>query len=242
MIDDDPSARQLLGRMLQKEGFRVLEAASGEAGIELARVQRPDVITLDVLMPGLDGWGVLAVLKSDTALSTIPVVMVTITDDRQLGFSLGAVEYLSKPIDRAQLGAVVARYKREPAAGTSPHVLVVEDDQPTRAMLRRTLEKEGWNVREAANGRAGLEQVNAESPALILLDLMMPEMDGFEFLDGLRSHAAPAPPVVVITAKELTDQDRQRLNGGVRAVVQKRPQDFDGLLAEVRSRIPQHAR
>jgi hypothetical protein len=151
------------------------------------------------------------------------------------------VEYLSKPIDRARLGAVVARYRREPAAGAGADVLVVEDDPSTRAMLRRTLEKEGWSVREAANGRAGLEQVSAESPALILLDLMMPEMDGFEFLDGLRRHAATAPPVVVITAKELTEQDRQRLNGGVRAVVQKRPQDFDGLLAEVRSRIPQHA-
>jgi CheY-like chemotaxis protein len=241
VIDDDPAARQLLSRMLQKEGFQVLEASGGEEGIELARVQRPDVITLDVLMPGLDGWGVLAVLKSDTALATIPVVMVTITDDRQLGFSLGAVEYLSKPIDRARLGAVVARYRREPAAGAGADVLVVEDDPSTRAMLRRTLEKEGWSVREAANGRAGLEQVSAESPALILLDLMMPEMDGFEFLDGLRRHAATAPPVVVITAKELTEQDRQRLNGGVRAVVQKRPQDFDGLLAEVRSRIPQHA-
>ena len=241
VIDDDPAARQLLSRMLQKEGFQVLEATGGEEGIELARVQRPDVITLDVLMPGLDGWGVLAVLKSDTALATIPVVMVTITDDRQLGFSLGAVEYLSKPIDRARLGAVVARYKREPAGGTAPHVLVVEDDPPTRTMLRRTLEKEGWVVREADNGRAGLEQVSAESPALILLDLLMPEMDGFEFLEGLRSHPAPSPPVVVITAKELTEQDRQRLNGGVRAVVQKRPQDFEGLLAEVRSRIPQHA-
>jgi CheY-like chemotaxis protein len=241
VIDDDPAARQLLSRMLQKEGFQVLEASGGEEGIELARVQRPDVITLDVLMPGLDGWGVLAVLKSETALATIPVVMVTITDDRQLGFSLGAVEYLSKPIDRARLGAVVARYRREPAAGAGADVLVVEDDPPTRAMLRRTLEKEGWSVREAANGRAGLEQVSAESPALILLDLMMPEMDGFEFRDGLRRHAATAPPVVVITAKELTEQDRQRLNGGVRAVVQKRPQDFDGLLAEVRSRIPQHA-
>jgi PAS domain S-box-containing protein len=242
VIDDDPTARQLLCRMLQKEGFRTIEAPSGEEGLALAREQRPDVITLDVLMPGLDGWGVLAALKSDPGLESIPVVMVTITDDRQLGFSLGAVEYLSKPIDRAQLGAVVARFRREPGTGSPPRVLVIEDDEPTRTMLCRTLEKEGWSVRQAVNGRAGLEQVTAEPLSLILLDLMMPEMDGFEFLEGLRARPSPAPPVVVITAKELTEQDRQRLNGGVRAVVQKKPQDFEGLLAEVRSRIPQHAR
>ena len=241
VIDDDPAARQLLARMLQKEGFRVLTAEGGEQGLQLARTGQPDVITLDVLMPGLDGWGVLAALKGDPLLAAIPVVMVTITDDRRLGFSLGAVDYLGKPIDRAQLGTIVARYRRAPSAGSAPQVLVVEDDSDTRTMLRRTLEKEGWTVREAANGRDGLDQVSAQVPALILLDLMMPEMDGFDFLDGLRSRPAPAPPVVVITAKELTEQDRQRLNGGVRAVVQKRPQDFDGLVAELRSRIAQHA-
>ncbi len=241
VIDDDPDARQLLARMLRKEGFQVLTAEGGEQGIGLARAEHPDVITLDVLMPGLDGWGVLAALKSDPILATIPVVMVTITDDRQLGFSLGAVDYLGKPIDRAQLGAIVSRYKHVPTAGNAPEVLVVEDDGDTRTMLRRALEKEGWSVREATNGREGLEQVSAQAPALILLDLMMPEMDGFGFLDGLRARPAPAPPVVVITAKDLTDQDRQRLNGGVRGVVQKRPQDFEGLMAEVRSRMAQHA-
>jgi PAS domain S-box-containing protein len=236
VIDDDPTARQLLGRMLQKEGFLVIEAASGEEGLALARAERPDIITLDVLMPGLDGWGVLAALKRDPTLASIPVVMATITDDRQLGFSLGAVDYLSKPIDRADLREILARYRKD-GESPAPDVLVVEDDTPTRTLLRHALEKEGWRVREAENGRAGLEQVSANSPGLILLDLMMPEMNGFEFLEGLRTRPAPLPPVVVITAKELTELDRQRLNGGVRAVVRKRPQDLEGLVAEVRARV-----
>jgi PAS domain S-box-containing protein len=238
VIDDDPEVRRLLARMLGKDGYRVLEAADGERGLALARSERPDVITLDVLMPGTDGWGVLAALKNDPALAEIPVVMLSIMDERNLGYSLGAAEYLTKPIERAQLSAVLARYRRAPGAG----VLVVEDDSATRAVLRRALEKEGWKVSEAENGRVGLERVAAETPALILLDLMMPEMDGFEFLDSLRAGNAAAPPVVVITAKTLSDAERKRLDGGVREVVQKRSQDIEGLLSDVRKRVAAHAR
>jgi PAS domain S-box-containing protein len=239
VIDDDPAGRQLLHRMLAKEGFRVLEAVNGEEGLALARAERPDVITLDVLMPGLDGWGVLAALKNDPALATIPVVMLTVTDERNLGFSLGAAEYLTKPIERAQLSAVLARYRRAPGAG----VLIVEDDAATRAVLRRSLEKDGWAVSEAENGRVGLERVAAAPPAVVLLDLMMPEMDGFEFLEGLRSAADPhypRPPVVVITAKELTEADRQRLNGGVTRVLRKGGRNGDDLIAEARGLMPAH--
>jgi CheY-like chemotaxis protein/nitrogen-specific signal transduction histidine kinase len=239
VIDDDPASRQLVARMLSKDGFRVVEAPNGEEGLRLARAERPDVITLDVLMPGLDGWGVLTALKNDPALASIPVVMLTITDEQNLGFALGAAEYLIKPIERARLSAVLARYRRGPGAG----VLIVEDDADTRAMLRRSLEKEGWSVSEAENGRVGLDRVASELPSLVLLDLMMPEMDGFEFLDQLRRRpAGTAPDVVVITAKELTEEDRRRLNGGVRDVVQKRSQDIDFLLADVRSRVAAHAR
>jgi PAS domain S-box-containing protein len=239
VIDDDPAVRRLLGRMLGKEGYRVLEAPNGERGLALARSERPDVITLDVLMPGMDGWGVLSSLKDDAALAAIPVVMLTITDERSLGFSLGAAEYLTKPIDRAQLSAVLSRYRQSSGA----QVLVVEDDAATRAALRRSLEREGWSVTEAENGRVGLERVTAAPPALVLLDLMMPEMDGFEFLDALRSRQdGDTPPVVVITAKDLTDADRDRLNGGVRGVVQKQSQDIDRLLADVRRQVAEYAR
>ena len=238
VIDDDPEVRQLLARMLGKDGFRVLEARDGQEGVASARRERPDVITLDVLMPGLDGWGVLAALKNDPAIADIPVVILSIMDERTLGYSLGAAEYLTKPIERAQLSAVLARYKRPPGAG----VLVVEDDEATRAVLRKALEKEGWEVSEAENGRVGLARVEAGMPALILLDLLMPEVDGFEFLDGLRARHGNTPPVIVITAKTLTDAERQRLDGGVREVVQKRSRDIDGLLADVRKRVAAYAR
>ena len=240
VIDDDPASRQLVNRMLSKEGFRVVEAANGEAGLALARSERPDVITLDVLMPGMDGWGVLAMLKSAPELAGIPVVMLSVTDERHLGFSLGAAEYLTKPIERAQLSQVLAKYRR----GAGGSVLVVEDDPATRTVLRRSLEKDGWTVDEAENGRVGLERVARGAPAVVLLDLMMPEMDGFEFLEGLPAASPnPAPPVIVITAKELTDQDRQRLNGGVSRVLQKTGNGRSGeeLIAELRSLVRSHA-
>ena len=240
IVDDDPATRDLLHRMLAKEGFRVLEAANGDAALALARADRPDVITLDVLMPGLDGWGVLAALKGDAALSGIPVVMLSVTDERHLGFSLGAAEYLTKPVERAQLSTVLAKYRR----GAGGSVLVVEDDADTRSVLRRSLEKDGWTVDEAENGRVGLERVARTAPAVVLLDLMMPEMDGFEFLEGLPAASPnPAPPVIVLTAKQLTDQDRQRLNGGVTRVLHKAGNGRSGeeLIAELRSLVRTHA-
>ena len=239
VIDDDPAARQLLGRMLEKEGFQVIEASGGEEGIARARREPPDLITLDVLMPGIDGWGVLAELKSDPRLAPIPVVMVSVMDEQHLGYSLGATGYLTKPIERDRLIALLGRFRREPGAA----VLVVEDDPATRVTLRRALEKEGWRVREAANGRQGLERLAAERPALILLDLLMPEMDGFEFLEVLRSQdGTPSPPVVVITAKELTDQDRQRLNGGVSQVLRKGSAGAREVIAEVKQLLTTRAR
>jgi CheY-like chemotaxis protein len=205
----------------------------------LARAEHPDVITLDVLMPTLDGWGVLAALKSDPTVASIPVVMLTISDEQTLGFSLGAAEYLTKPIERARLREVLQRYRPRGDAG----VLIVEDDESVRTVLRRTLEKEGWRVSEAENGRVGLERLDTDQPALVLLDLMMPDVDGFGFLDGLRARQLEHPPaVVVITAKELTDDDRRRLNGAVRDVIEKGAQRIERLLDDVRRSAAAHRR
>jgi len=233
VIDDDPAARAITRKVLSREGYGVVEAADGESGLRLARELLPHLITLDILMPGMDGWAVLAGLKADPALAGIPVILQTILEDRNLGFALGASEYLTKPIDRKRLAALVKRYVPSPAAGP---VLVVEDDAGTRSLLGKVLGKAGWKVSEAENGRVALEQMAFEHPALILLDLMMPEMDGFEFLDALR-HQQPRRevPVVVITAKTLTDEDRRRLNGGVERVVQKNALSAESLLAEVRA-------
>ena len=218
-IDDDPEARALLRRVLTKERFFVIEAANGMEGIRLAREIRPDCITLDVMMPGMDGWAVLSELKEDPELAEIPVVMVSILDERNLGFSLGASDYLTKPVDRERLRDVLHRFAGTPDGS---HVLIVEDDPGTRESLRRVIEREGWSSAEAENGRAALEKIEISPPALILLDLMMPEMDGFEFLENLRDRPLAARvPVVVLTAMELTEEDRARLNGDVARVLSK---------------------
>jgi CheY-like chemotaxis protein/nitrogen-specific signal transduction histidine kinase len=232
VVDDDPAARHLTRRILDKEGYRVVEAPDGPTALRLARELAPDLITLDVLMPGMDGWAVLTALKADPGLATIPVILQTVLEDRAMGFSLGAAEYLTKPIDRKRLRDLVHRYL---PAGTEAPVLVVEDDPATRTLLRRVLGKAGWTVTEAENGRVALDRVAEAPPSLVLLDLMMPEMDGFEFLDQLRGdEARHAIPVIVITAKTLTEEDRRRLNGSVERVVQKRALDADDLLAQVR--------
>jgi hypothetical protein len=236
VVDDEPNARDLMARYLRRAGFHVVEAASGRAALEAAREFMPDVITLDVLMPEMDGWAVLKELKSDPGLADIPVIMATITEQRDLGIALGASEYLTKPIDRERLAAVLARYSR---ADAPRRVLVVEDDDGARALIRRTLEAEGWDVEEAENGRIALDRLTASEPALVLLDLMMPEMDGFEFLEALRGDGSHVP-VVVITAKELTDDDHRRLNGGVERIVQKGSRDE--FLREVRDLVALHAR
>jgi CheY-like chemotaxis protein len=231
VIDDDPNACELMVRSLSKEGFRVLTATEGVDGLRLAREFHPHVITLDVLMPGMDGWSVLRELKADPKLSGIPVIMITMADDRSTGYALGASDYLTKPIDRERLAASVRRYRQ----GTQG-VLVVEDDDDTREMMVRTLGNDGWTVRAAANGRLALDRVRESVPELILLDLMMPEMDGFEFIAHLRENEAwRSIPVVVLTAKDITPEDHLRLQGNVRKVFRKASFSRDELIEEIRA-------
>jgi CheY-like chemotaxis protein len=232
VIDDEAAVRDLMQRFLGKEGFRVVAAAGGEEGLRRARELRPDAITLDVMMPGMDGWAVLSALKADPDVAEIPVIMLTIVDDRNLGYALGASDYLTKPIDRERLVTVLKQHRRDRP------VLVVDDDAEVRQLLRRMLELEGFSVVEAENGRVALERLRGESPSLILLDLMMPEMDGFEFVAELRRHEGwRAIPVVVITARDLSRDDRERLNGHVEKILQKGTYDRDLLLAEVRELV-----
>ncbi len=230
VIDDEAVVRDLMQRYLSKEGFRVLTAANGDDGLRLAREQRPDAITLDVMMPGMDGWTVLSTLMADPQLADIPVIMLTIVDDKRTGYALGASEYLTKPIDRERLIAVLTKYRRDLP------VLVVDDDASTRLLLRRILETEGYAVIEAENGRAALERMGERTPGAILLDLMMPEMDGFEFLSALHEREAWRQiPVVIVTAKDLTAEDHERLNGSVVRILQKGAYGREDLLAEVRA-------
>jgi CheY-like chemotaxis protein len=219
VIDDDAVSQDLLRTMLTREGYRVTIAGGGEEGLRLARETRPDVITLDISMPKMDGWSVLTALKADSSTHDIPVVMLTMVDNKSMGFALGASEYMTKPINRERLVGILKKYS---PARDGNAVLVVEDDDATREIMQSHLERDGWKVRTASNGVLALEAVAVEMPGLILLDLMMPEMDGFTFLEEFRkTPAARAVPVVVLTAKDLTAEDRARLNHSVERVLQK---------------------
>ncbi len=239
VIDDDPTVRDLMRRYLSREGFDVVTAQDGEEGIALARELEPSAITLDIMMPGTDGWTVLRSLKADPKLANIPVIMISILDEQQKGIALGASGYLNKPIDRNQLAALLMHFKSR-AAGS--RVLVIEDDDVTRTMMGRMLRGEGWSVQEAANGREGLARVAEVKPDLILLDLMMPEMDGFEFLSTLRRDQDHGHiPVIVVTAADLTDEDRARLNGGVSHILEKSAFEQSELLGQICRLVANHA-
>ena len=219
VIDDDPEARDIVERFLRKDGFEVVTAGSGEEGLRLAHKLKPVAITLDVMMPDMDGWSVLRALQADPVLRDIPVVMLTVVDDKSKGYSLGATNYLTKPVDRHQLHHALARYYK---SGEPCSVLLVEDDKATREVMARTLEKSTWQVTEAGNGREALDRLAQEKPQLILLDLMMPVMDGFDFLLEMRANPEWEDiPVIVLTAKDLTEEDRRILNGRVKQIVEK---------------------
>jgi len=231
IIDDDAGVRDLLCRNLNAAGYHTWEAANGATGLKLAEELQPDIITLDVVMPQVDGWSVLGDLKANSKTQHIPIVMVTIVDDKNLAFSLGASEYLAKPVDRAKLTTTIERLTRGKKNQT---VLIVEDDPETREVLRRHLTKNGVKTEEAENGRIGLERIEAANPDLILLDLMMPEMDGFEFIEKYRERPEwHEIPVVVLTAKILTEEDRKRLNGWVQKLYGKDERGVESILDEI---------
>ncbi|OQY58126.1 MAG: hypothetical protein B6245_13475 [Desulfobacteraceae bacterium 4572_88] len=235
VIDDDPNVRDMMQRFLSKEGFHVETASDGQEGLACAKELRPATIILDVMMPEMDGWAVLNELKAEPELADIPVIMLTIMDEKNMGYALGASDYMTKPIDRERLVSVLSKYQKAPSAC---HALVVEDYAATREMLRRMLEKEGWAVSEAENGRVALEQMAEIRPSLILLDLMMPEMDGFQFVSELRRcEEWRSIPVVVITAKDIGQEDRLRLSGYVEKILQKGAYSRAELLSEVRDLV-----
>ena len=219
VIDDDATARELLTDQLRAEGFSVVTASGGLEGLKLAKEVHPSVITLDVIMPDLDGWSVLAALRQDSELSEIPVIMVTILDQQRRGVALGAAGYLTKPIDREQLHRLVERFR---AQAQPTRVLLVEDDSFQRERMHAWLESQRWVVQEAANGREALDRLQQSKPDLILLDLMMPEMDGFQVVATLQKEVGWRDiPVIVITALDLDAKDRDRLNSGVQSVLVK---------------------
>jgi CheY-like chemotaxis protein len=230
VVDDDDTVRDFMKRFLERQGYRVVTAANGIEALARARNDRPSAITLDVMMPDLDGWTVLAAIKGDPTLADIPVILITIVDEKQRGYTLGAADYLVKPVDRERLAGVL----RNVCGRNAGALLIVEDDETSRTLLRGAVERTGWTAREAGNGRIALERLEEGKPDAIILDLMMPEMDGFQFLVELRKRGEWRDiPVVVVSALELSEDERRALSGQVEVVIQKNSADRDKVLHEL---------
>ncbi|WP_061933614.1 response regulator [Aureimonas sp. AU22] len=234
-IDDDPHARDLVTRFLTKEGFTVRTASDGIAGLEMARALVPDVILLDVTMPKKDGWSVLAELKADPVLSSVPVVMVSSLDEKRIGYALGASDYLVKPVEWERLKEVMDRYRDAPGG----LVLAIDDDEDTLARYAVMLQRQGFEFASATNGRLGLQRVDERRPDLILLDLNMPVMDGFDFLAELRADPDRTDiPVVVLSSKDLSSDERHALNTAADQVLSKTEVSLRQLANRIRDILP----
>jgi signal transduction histidine kinase/CheY-like chemotaxis protein len=235
VIDDDATARDLIKEQLAAEGFEVVMAKGGIEGIKVAKKLQPSLITLDVIMPDLDGWSVLAALRQDANLADTPVIMLTVLDEQRRGMALGAAGYLVKPIDRERLHNLLLKFR---SAAPPTRILMVEDDSTQRERICSWFEGQQWVIEEAKNGREGLTRLNSNKPDIILLDLMMPEMDGFQFVAELRQNAQWRDiPVIVITARDLTAADRELLNSSVRSVLLKETFRPGDLIEQVRKLI-----
>jgi signal transduction histidine kinase/CheY-like chemotaxis protein len=223
LIEDDPGATRLLRTYLERAGYQVTVAADGERGLTAARTESPTAIILDILLPGTDGWDVLRALKRDEALRDIPVVIVTVLDEQEIGLALGAVDYFVKPIVADALLSRLSRLALLPEGGSSSaQILVIDADPDTSAVLGRTLIPMGYQVQHASSGVTGLRAARGASVGLILCDLLLPDIDGFTVIATL--HDDPATrrlPVLALTSGELSDTDKARLNGKIAGVLQK---------------------
>ncbi|MBB5022015.1 response regulator [Desulfurispira natronophila] len=241
MVDDDPAVRDMLRRSLLRSGFRVATAPSGHEALELAARLMPTAITLDVMMPQMDGWSVLSKLKANPLTRHIPVIMVTIVNEKKAGYALGASEYLVKPIDREYLVDVLEKYR--PLNASECTVLIVEDEALTRATIGTILTGKGYQILEAANGEEALELMEKHNPCLILLDLIMPHMDGFAFARKLQTETRWKDiPVIILTSKDLTDEEKGSLEGQVTNILQKQAMAPENLVRQVEQFIAHRLR
>ncbi|MFM6847624.1 MAG: GAF domain-containing protein [Terrabacter sp.] len=235
VIEDDPRSAELVGLHLRAAGLRPVAVQTGELGLELVRSQDPVAVVLDIHLPGMNGWDVLTELKSDPATSDVPVVIVSVEPERGRGFALGATEYLVKPVRGEHLLAAVTRLLPTAPAGVPDaqnglSVVVVDDDPLALKLVRSTLEPLGWTVHTCTGGQQAADVVRAVSPSVVVMDLLMPQVDGFAVIDELRPERdSEGPPIVVLTAKSLTPQDRSRLEGRIAFVAEKSGLDLPRL-------------
>jgi len=235
VIDSDPADRDDLRGALAEEGFVPVFVEAQADALPLAKAIQPDVIILDVIVPSDDGLKALRNIKADSQLRHCPVVILTTVDEPQSATALGAADFLLKPFDRKTLCAALERF-RQNAGG---YVLAIDDDADVRDLVARTLRKEGWRVDTATNAIEALQKIEAERPEVILLDLGLPVIDGFEILSRLRAMPAWAElPVIVLTGREVTSEDRQRL-AGVQSILRKGDDVRTDVIGEVR-KIARH--
>jgi len=239
VVEDDPPAGELLSRQLRRAGFRTEVVRSGSDVMARARQQKPAAITLDILLPGLDGWEVLTQLKRDEATSSIPVIVITVVDNPELGIALGALDYFVKPVPARELVGRLRRFKLVPnGASRMTQVLVVDDESANRDWLKEVLEPAGFGVISAVGGREAIELARARRPDLVLLDLLMPEVSGFDVVEALRADKTMAKtPIMVLTAKDLTDDDKKQLNGRVSSILHRGTTGASDLVSILRQTI-----
>jgi CheY-like chemotaxis protein len=233
-IDDDPDAIELIQEDLADAGYRVIGARSGDEGVRQARALRPYAITLDIMMPGKDGWQVLHELKYDPATRDIPVILLTIVDKKALGFQLGAADYLIKPLERESLLAALQRMAGANGGAARQRLLVVDDDPAVADIVRQQLAGMAYEIEAAADGEAALEAIARRRPNAILLDLVMPRLDGFSVIERLRQQPDDASiPIIVLTAKTLSGAEAARLRASVAQVIQKQGMEEKTLIREL---------
>jgi CheY-like chemotaxis protein len=233
VIDDDPHMRDLLTRFLERDRLSVAVAANGETGLHLARELRPTAILLDVMMPRMDGWAVLSALKADPLTTDIPVIMISMIRDKGLAYSLGAAEYLTKPVDWSRLKTAIDRHRSQPGPGWA---VVAEPDPATRAELRSLLISEGWEVAEASDSAAAQVLTGGRRPDLLLVNIERTEIEAFKLLRELRrTPQGREVPVLALTEGTLDPIGRERLSERVRQVVQIDKDGMDELLEEIRA-------
>ena len=232
IIDDDPTVSELIKRQLTKDAYNVVIANNGKEGIELARKIKPNLITLDILMPEMDGWSVLRTLKADPEVSKIPVVMASILDEKNKGFSLGAADFLSKPIQKEYLMKSIRNLIGDKE---NLKICLIEDDESLRFTVKEILEKQNVQIMEAENGKVGMNILQNEEikPDLILLDLMMPVMNGFEFLKAIRETELNSIPILVLTGAELSGDEKTFLLGETQRILEKSEDTMSTIVNEV---------
>ncbi len=238
VVEDNPAASEILGRHLDSGGFRMAAARSGQEALQMAKALKPAAITLDILLPGFDGWEVLTRLKADEATRNIPVVVVSVIDKQALGKALGAIDYFVKPVDGKALLSHLSQYTfTTRVKSETVRVLAVDDERANLDLLESLLKPEGFALSRAAGGQEGIDKARSEKPDLILLDLMMPDVTGFDVVEALRTdEATRSIPIMVLTAKQLTEEDKTALNGQVAGIFQRNSvagTELNGWLREV---------